>query len=146
MKQETTLLNFEQKAEEKAKFEKMFFEGQEFNNWMERDFNEEGNFSILCKTKTNLATGTEPAKNGKIKFILVRNITYNIRGEVIEEADKIECKTLDELINLFETEKGNLEAFKEASDKGVMFDGRRYWHKIHISDYKVYWGERVVEW
>lgn len=145
---QSTIQGFEQAVAEKQKVNDLFFEGEEFDNWAERDWekgDEEGDFFVLSKTKIKLVAGKKLDKKGKPVFFLGRDITYNVRGEVIEDGDETLCKTLEELANAFEAEKNNILTFQDASSKGIMFDGR-YFHKVHIADYKVYFGERVIEW
>ncbi len=146
---QSTIQGFKQVVAEKQKVEELFFEGEEFNNWAERDWekgDEEGDFFILSKTKIKLFAGREINKKGKLVFFVFKDITYHIRGEIIDDGDKIPCNSLEDLTNMFEAEKDNILAFQEASGKSIMFDGKRYWNRVHIADYKVYFGERVIEW
>ena len=139
--QKTNLLNFQEVIEENKKLDDLFFESEYFNNFMESD---EGIIPTTTKVKLKAVKGID--KKGKVEFILIKEFLVKAKEEFFNEALESKCKNLEELINLFESEKEELKVMKQASDKGIMFDNRRYWWKTEIRNDKVYFIEKVIEW
>lgn len=139
--QKTTLLNFQKVISENKAIDDLFFESDYFNNYME---GEEGFIPTTTKVRLKATKGID--KKGKVEFIVIKEFLVKTKDEVFSEALDIKCKNLDELIKQFESEKDELIVMKKASDKNIMFDGRRYWWKTEVKNNKVYFRERVIEW
>jgi len=141
MEQKTNLLNFQEVVDENKKLDDLFFESEYFNNFMESD---EGTIPTTTKVRLKAVKGID--KKGKAEFILIKEFLVKAKDEVFNEALDCKCKNLEELLNIFESEKEELKVFKQASDKGIMFDNRRYWWKTKIENNKVYFIEKVIAW
>ena len=135
MNEQPTLFNYQNVVSENKSLEDLFFESGEWNT-----FDDENN---LVKSKVKLFATKKIQKNGKPLFVLVMEHCFNENDNIVND---IECRTLEELLNWFESKKQEAITLKEASDKGIMFDNRRYWWKTEIKGNKVEFIEKVIEW
>jgi len=70
-------------------------------------------------------------KKGQKELVLSRGIKYDSIDEYF--TDEIPCKTIDELENIFESEKHDFE-IERLLPPDVLFDGRRYFLKFEKND------------
>jgi len=85
----------------------------------------------LCRKTLSLKGTRRLNKKIKFDFILLRYFRYSHLEEPIE--DEIKCKSLDELVQLFENEKGTFMWLKGLPDD-VLWDWHRYCWKFRVNN------------
>lgn len=106
---------------------------------------EEGSYTLSKMTLSLRAIRkvVGKGKNQKTKLFLDRDIIVH-KFELASWCDDIECKDLDSLKDLFESEKCEAEFRAEQIKKGIVFDGQRYWRKFDYKNGKVYFKRGFV--
>lgn len=135
---QTSITGFKQEIANRDKVNNLFFALDDIYTW-NWDENEE---RIPLKLDVTLSAATKPNKKGKLQFLLLRMFKYS--DDIYDVEDEVVCKSLEELLQLFENEKEEWEYFKEQGQKGILFDGHRYMWNTKIEDGNVIFLEKTI--
>ena len=93
----------------------------------------------LSKQKITLIPirSTKQDKNGKAKLFLMRHSWVEKFEDFDVFVDEIPAKDLNELEQIIQAEKENIEWYQELMKKGLIFDGHRYCWTFEYKDKKL---------